>query len=85
MTKGKDAAEYFKQKTDETVQAVSQAVRKKEEAHGFITVQGAVKLMCMMMAADGDISKQELGQLQEIGKSWMQRTIGKNSMMLSGM
>ena len=24
--------------------------------------------MCMMMAADGDISQQELGQLQEIGK-----------------
>lgn len=67
MTKGKDAAEYFKQKTDETVQAVSQAVRKKEEVRGFITAQGAVKLMCMMMAADGDISKQELGQLQEIG------------------
>lgn len=67
VTKGKDAAEYFKQKTDETVQAVSQAVRKKEEARGFITAQGAVKLMCMMMAVDGDISKQELGQLQEIG------------------
>lgn len=68
VTKGKDAAEYFKQKTDETVQAVSQAVRKKEEVRGLITAQGAVKLMCMMMAADGDISQQELGQLQEIGK-----------------
>lgn len=66
--KGKDAAEYLKQKTDATVQAVSEAVRKKEEVHGMITSEGAIQLMCMVMAADGDISEKELSQIQEIGE-----------------
>ncbi len=68
VTKGKDAAEYLKQKTDETVQAVTEAVRKKEEVHGFITAEGAIALMCLVMAADRDVSAQELSQIQEIGK-----------------
>ena len=68
VTKGKNAAEYLKQKTDETVQAVSEVVRKKEEVHGFITAEGAIELMCLVMAADGDVSAQELSQIQEIGK-----------------
>lgn len=66
--KGKDAAEYLKQKTDATVQAVSEAVKKKEEVHGKITSEGAIELMCMVMAADGEISEQEISQLREIGE-----------------
>ncbi len=66
--KGKDAAEYLKQKTDATVQAVSEAVKKKEEVYGKITSEGAIELMCMVMAADGEISEQEISQLREIGE-----------------
>ena len=66
--KGKDAAEYLKQKTDATVQAVSEAVKKKEEVHGKIPSEGAIELMCMVMAADGEISEQEISQLREIGE-----------------
>ena len=65
--KGKDAAEYLRRKADETVQAVSRAAKKNEEVHGFITVDGAIKLMYMVMAADGDIAGEELSQIQEIG------------------
>ena len=66
------------QKAQETLKGISDAAakgkemaelrhRKKEDVHGCITVDGAVKLMCMVMAADGDIADGELDQIREIG------------------
>ena len=65
------------QKAQETLKGISDAAakgkemaelrhRKKEDVYGFITVDGAVKLMCMVMAADGDIADGELDQIREI-------------------
>ena len=69
MTKGKDAAEYFKQKTDETVQAVSQAVRKKEEVTRALAKSLGllfVSIFCVRLAvglylADGALVKEPNG------------------------
>lgn len=65
--KGKNAADYLKRKTDAAVQAVAGAAKKTEETRGLITVDGAVKLMYMVMAADGELAEEELSQIQEIG------------------
>lgn len=65
--KGKNAADYLKRKTDAAVQVAAGAAKKTEETRGLITVDGAVKLMYMVMAVDGDMAEEELSQIQEIG------------------
>lgn len=66
-SKGKDAANFIKHKADEALQTVSNARKRDEELHGLFTVDGTLKLMCMIMSADGDIADEELTQIHDIG------------------
>ncbi len=51
--KGKEAADLLR--------------RKKEEVYGFISADGAIKLMCVIMAADGEMAEEEISRICEMG------------------
>lgn len=67
--KGNEAATLIKQKSEETVQAVANKLKKDEPViEGTLTIEGVLQLMYLLMSADEQITDDELAQFHEIGK-----------------
>lgn len=77
--KGKEAADFLKQKTDKAVHAV----KKKEEVHGLITAAGALKLMYMVVAADGKIEEEEVAQFRKIGEEFAMDSVEQQTEVIA--